>query len=95
MLRRALPLSAAALTHPARAQMLDLRDAINTAGRQRMLSRRMAKFYLAATMPVEPDVASGEINRARAECVAALDTLHAARETTPRIKDELQRAEGP
>lgn len=67
---------------------------VNVAGRQRMLSQRMAKFYLAATMPVEPDVAIGEINRARAEFVAALDTLRAARETTPRIKDELQLADG-
>jgi hypothetical protein len=32
---------------PARAQVLDLNDAINKAGRQRMLSQRMAKAYLA------------------------------------------------
>ncbi|HRK39944.1 MAG TPA: type IV pili methyl-accepting chemotaxis transducer N-terminal domain-containing protein [Burkholderiaceae bacterium] len=67
---------------------------VNVAGRQRMLSQRMAKFYLAATLPVETDVASAEINKARTEFVAAQDVLRNAPEATPRIKDELQLADG-
>ena len=41
----------------ARAQVADLNDAINKAGRQRMLSQRMAKSYLAAGQAVEPELA--------------------------------------
>jgi hypothetical protein len=38
---------------PARAQVIDINDAINKAGRQRMLSQRMAKAWLAIGMGVE------------------------------------------
>jgi len=41
----------------ARAQVMDLNDAINKAGRQRMLSQRMAKSYLAVGQAVEPELA--------------------------------------
>jgi len=41
----------------ARAQVADLNDAINKAGRQRMLSQRMAKSYLAIGQGVEADMA--------------------------------------
>jgi Type IV pili methyl-accepting chemotaxis transducer N-term len=39
---------------PSRAQVLNLNDAINKAGRQRMLSQRMAKSYFALALDVEP-----------------------------------------
>ncbi|MDZ7921345.1 type IV pili methyl-accepting chemotaxis transducer N-terminal domain-containing protein, partial [Rhodoferax sp.] len=42
-----------ALALPARAQVADLSDAINKAGRQRMLSQRMGKAWLALLQNVE------------------------------------------
>lgn len=67
---------------------------VNVAGRQRMLSQRLAKFYLAATLPVETDVAMAEIATARTEFVAAQELLRNAAEATARIRDELQLADG-
>lgn len=67
---------------------------VNVAGRQRMLSQRMAKFYLAARLPVDAAVATTEINKARAEFVSAMASLRDAPEATARIKDTLQLAEG-
>lgn len=64
------------------------------AGRQRMLSQRMAKFYFAAALPVDADKASAEIGKARTEFLAAMDVLRNAPEATPKIKDELQLADG-
>lgn len=60
--RDALFLAGSALTLPliARAQVLDLNDAINKAGRQRMLSQRMAKAYAALGQGVVSDLA-GEV----------------------------------
>ena len=67
---------------------------VNVAGRQRMLSQRMAKFYLAATLPVEADTATAEIAKARTEFMGAQALLRNAPEATARIKDELQLADG-
>ena len=67
---------------------------VNMAGRQRMLSQRMAMYYLAARLPVDSGVAMAEIDKARTEFVSAMAVLHKAPETTPRIQDELQLAEG-
>ena len=52
-------LSGAAALRPAtvQAQVSDLNDAINKAGRQRMLSQRMAKSYLAEGEGVVPELA--------------------------------------
>ncbi|WP_310564887.1 type IV pili methyl-accepting chemotaxis transducer N-terminal domain-containing protein, partial [Hydrogenophaga sp.] len=47
MQRRHLLIAAAAAPLGARAQVSDLADAINKAGRQRMLSQRMGKAWLA------------------------------------------------
>ncbi len=67
---------------------------VNVAGRQRMLSQRMAKFYLAAMLPVDAATAGAEINKARTEFMAATEVLRNAPEATARIKEELQLADG-
>lgn len=67
---------------------------VNVAGRQRMLSQRMAKFYLAAMLPVDAATASNEITKARTEFLSAMEVLRSAPEATSRIKDELQLADG-
>jgi hypothetical protein len=67
---------------------------VNIAGRQRMLSQRMAKFYLANAMKVDPQGSVAEIAKARAEFVAATELLRNAPETTPKIKEELALADG-
>jgi hypothetical protein len=62
---------------------------VNVAGRQRMLTQRMAKFYLAATLPVDASAATVEIGKARSEFIAAMELLRNAPEATLRIKNEL------
>jgi hypothetical protein len=66
---------------------------VNVAGRQRMLSQRMAAFYLASVMQEQPAVAREEIAKARAEFIAGLQTLRNAPQATQKIKDELQVAD--
>ena len=66
---------------------------VNVAGRERMLSQRMAAFYLASLVPVDPVGARAEIAKARTEFLAGLAFIRNAPEATPRIKDELQLAE--
>lgn len=66
---------------------------VNVAGRQRMLSQRMAAFYLASLVPVDPAGARAEIAKARTEFLAGLDFIRNAPEATPKIRDELQLAE--
>jgi hypothetical protein len=62
---------------------------VNLAGRQRMLTQRMAKFYLAATLPVDTQVATAEIAKARGEFNTAMVQLRDAPQATLRIKDQL------
>lgn len=62
---------------------------VNVAGRQRMLSQRMAKLYYAATLQVDPSAALSDIDKARKDFVAAMDLLRHAPEATPRIREEL------
>jgi hypothetical protein len=66
--RELLAVTGAAWLAPmaARAQVSDLNDAINKAGRQRMLSQRMAKSFLALGQGVEPDLAERTLNASMA-----------------------------
>ena len=66
---------------------------VNIAGRQRMLSQRMAAFYLGGSWGVQPATAAAEIGKARSEFLQAHEQLKAAPEVTPGIKAELLLAE--
>lgn len=67
---------------------------VNVAGRQRMLSQRMAKFCLSAMLSVDTATAMAEIAKARNEFIAATRLLREAPEATPRIRQELELADG-
>ncbi len=67
---------------------------VNVAGRQRMLSQRMAKFCLSAMLSVDAATATAEIAKARTEFVAANTVLRNAPEATERIQQELLLADG-
>ena len=66
---------------------------VNLAGRQRMLSQRLAKYALASGARINPAAAATEIDRNRAEFVAGLKTLAEAPQATPRIRDTLKLGE--
>ena len=67
---------------------------VNLAGRQRMLSQRMAKFYLAGNWNVDSAASGREMTKTRDEFVPALELLRNAPEATPEIKQELMLADG-
>lgn len=66
---------------------------VNIAGRQRMLSQRMAAFYLSASWGVQATTSAAEMSKAKDEFIKAHDVLKTAPETTPAIKAELLLAE--
>jgi hypothetical protein len=63
---------------------------INTAGRQRMLSQRMAKLYMLRAWGIDAASAQGNIDAAGKQFTGALTTLIAAPENTAEIKRELE-----
>ena len=62
---------------------------VNVAGRQRMLSQRMAQFYLANAWNVDSAISQREMVKARDEFIPALELLRNAPEATPDIKQTL------
>ncbi|MDO8776714.1 MAG: type IV pili methyl-accepting chemotaxis transducer N-terminal domain-containing protein [Burkholderiaceae bacterium] len=66
---------------------------VNIAGRQRMLSQRMAEFYFAKNWNVDVAASQLEMTKARDEFVPALEILRNAPEATAEIKQELQLAD--
>ncbi len=62
---------------------------VNMAGRQRMLSQRMAKFYLSKAWGVASPEQLQELDVARREFEQALQTLTAAPEATTAIREQL------
>ena len=66
---------------------------VNVAGRQRMLSQRMAALYLSASWGVQATASAAEMNKAKDEFLKAHELLKSAPEGTAAIKAELQLAE--
>jgi hypothetical protein len=66
---------------------------VNVAGRQRMLSQRMGKYYLATAWSIDPVASGAELGKARAEFVSALEILRNAPEVTAEIRQELTLAD--
>jgi hypothetical protein len=62
---------------------------VNLAGRQRMLSQRAAKYFLAQAWKAPIPRADAEMQKARTEFASALTTLEQAPEATAAIKQEL------
>ena len=63
---------------------------VNTAGRQRMLSQRLAKLYMLRAWDIDSASAQADIDATGKEFAAALASLRAARENTPAIRAELE-----
>ena len=66
---------------------------VNIAGRERMLSQRMAKLYFAKSWNVDVANSQNDLAKARDEFVSALEVLRNASEATTEIKQELKLAD--
>ena len=75
---------------PAGAQVLNLNDAVNQAGRQRMLSQRLAKYFLVRAWQAPVPDAQAQSVQAEREFSAALDVLGNAPEATPAIRQDIE-----
>ncbi|MBK6401077.1 MAG: type IV pili methyl-accepting chemotaxis transducer N-terminal domain-containing protein [Rhodocyclaceae bacterium] len=64
---------------------------VNIAGRQRMLSQRMAKFYQAVGWGVADNASATELDKARKEFIAAHDELRKAAGEAGPLKESLER----
>lgn len=65
---------------------------VNIAGRQRMLSQRLAKFYMFRQWRIGNAAMDSEAQLAKREFLSALDALERAPENTGKIKSELELA---
>ncbi|MNR82646.1 hypothetical protein D3C72_134140 [compost metagenome] len=87
-----------ALAHSATLQLEKSSDTsvghlVNIAGRQRMLSQRMAKFYQAINWGVAAGDALGNLVKARDEFLRAMTELSASPSNTQAIKQEITLAQ--
>lgn len=65
---------------------------VNIAGRQRMLSQRLAKFYMFRQWRIGNAAMDSEAQLAKREFLSAMDALERAPENTEQIKRELEMA---
>jgi nitrate/nitrite-specific signal transduction histidine kinase len=65
---------------------------VNMSGRQRMLSQRLALFFMAGQQGARPELVAKETAKARSEFETAMRVLGSAPEATPAIRDNLDLA---
>ena len=75
------------------AEITDISSAINIAGRQRMLSQHLAKFYMMRTLWIDNSEIIDESQRATNEFRGAMVELESAKENTKEIKLKLAAAD--